>query len=432
MLSSRSKMITCLLASALAVTGSPVIASSAFAAESSQVDLHLDAATKDALGAQELVDTYRKYSCFEVEDPAVRDEYRAGKGVRVPLTQIFDDLWYIGDEYVGQYILKTASGGFALLDTLNNSSEVMTYTLPALKSLGIGPQHPLEGAFLSHGHEDHDGGAAQLRAVFGPDLPIYLGSADAAGKTYAPEPIDSANPQPQTVTVGGSRIVAQSVPGHTPGSLVALIPVHQNGVRQLMLMNGRAGIPDTVEGSRQYLEGTERAYRLAQEYGATGTIHTHPLSDGSTGHMNAIRDAGTREPNPFVMGNEKTLRAAAIWRECAAARAAQVDSAATIPVWRTTATEILDMRPFTTRLSARVSSGWGTSAGQAVTFDVDGAPGGCTAVTDESGIARCESTFPLLPKQALNAVFDGNHTVEYVNLPSVGSDRVPTPRGDAG
>ncbi len=82
-MSGRSKMISCLLASALAVTGSPVIASPASAAESSQVDLHLEAATKDVLGAQELVDTCRKYSCSEVEDPSIRDEYRAGKGIRV-------------------------------------------------------------------------------------------------------------------------------------------------------------------------------------------------------------------------------------------------------------------------------------------------------------------------------------------------------------
>lgn len=128
------------------------------------VEDHLDAATKNAYEHQHLIDTYRKYSCFEVEDPSIRDEYRAGSSERIPLTKVLDGLWYIGDGYVGQYIFETESGGLALIDTLNNSSDFDTFTLPALKSLGLSDDKPLEGVFISHGHWDHDGGAPALRA----------------------------------------------------------------------------------------------------------------------------------------------------------------------------------------------------------------------------------------------------------------------------
>lgn len=57
------------------------------------MDAHLDAATKNAIGDDYLVDTYRKYSCFEVEDPSIREQYRGGAGVRIPLTKVLDGLW---------------------------------------------------------------------------------------------------------------------------------------------------------------------------------------------------------------------------------------------------------------------------------------------------------------------------------------------------
>ncbi|MFG3552352.1 MBL fold metallo-hydrolase [Streptomyces sp. NPDC047725] len=407
----------------ISATGTPAAADTPKPRTTTEVDVHLDAATRNAAGDQTLLNTYRKYSCFEVEDPSIRDEYRAGADTRVPLTRMLDDLWYIGDRYVGQYILKTADGGFVLIDSLNNSSEVTKYTIPALQALGMTAPSQLKGVILSHGHGDHDGGASQLRALFGPDLPIYMGSADAAGKTYAPTPIDSTDNKPQFITLGGTRIAAQSVPGHTPGSLVLFIPAHHNGHNVKLLVNGRGGIPTTAAGSRQYLQGTERAYWAAKQLGATGTIHTHPLSDVSMRNIDSVHANGTIDPY-FLLGTQRTLRAAALWRECAAARAAQADPAATIPVWRVTTVELPQRMPLTKQLSARVDSPWGPVPGQRVEFSAQGSKAGCVAITDQHGEANCRSAITLRPRQKVTAKFAGNTSAEYVNLPSSGSAHV--------
>jgi glyoxylase-like metal-dependent hydrolase (beta-lactamase superfamily II) len=61
-----------------------------------------------------------------------------------------------------------------------------------MQTLGLSASYPLKAVFLTHGHGDHDGGAKWLLDNLG--ARSYIGSADAAGKTYAPITIDSAEP----------------------------------------------------------------------------------------------------------------------------------------------------------------------------------------------------------------------------------------------
>ena len=405
--------------SASAAPSAALDSSDASQESATSVEAHLDAATRNAFRDQHLIDTYRKYSCFEVEDPSVRNEYRAGSDVRLPLTKVLDGLWYIGDGYVGQYILETASGGFALIDTLNNSSDFETYTLPALKFLGLSDTKPLEGVILSHGHWDHDGGVPAIRAHFGPDLPVYLGSRDAVGKTYGPTLVDTGTLEIQEVTIGGTRIHAQPTPGHTPGNLVWFVPVEHEGESQLLLVNGRSAVPQTIDAAVQYLAGTELQYNAARRLGATGTIHTHPLSDGSLRQINAVNATGAGDPN-FILGKERTLQAAAIWRASAAARIAEMDPSVNIPVWRATTVALAERKPITRQLSATVDSPWGPVVGQVVTFRA-GTEVACAAVTDSSGVAECKSDKPIQPHQEVTAAFEGNEGQGYVNLPTTSS-----------
>ncbi|MDS2172754.1 MBL fold metallo-hydrolase [Nesterenkonia sp. CL21] len=385
-------------------------------APSASVEDHLEAATKNAFGDEQLLETYRKYSCFEVEDPSVRDEYRAGSDVRIPLTEVLDGLWCIGDGYVGQYILETESGGLALIDTLNDSNDVETYTLPALEALGLSEDKPLEGVFISHGHWDHDGGAPALRAHFGPNLPIYLGSGDAEGKTYEPTLIDTSTSEVQEITLGETRMHVQPTPGHTPGNLVGFLPVEHDGEHELLLVNGRSGIPQSIEESLQYLEGAELQYEAARSLGATGIIHTHPLSDGSLRQITAVNETGADDPD-FILGTERTLQAAAIWRECAAARVTELHPSVDVPVWRATTIQRPEQRPLTRKLSATVGSPWGPVVGEVVTFR-DGESVACEAVTDADGVAECRSEAPIRPHHEVTATFEGSGGQDYVNLPS--------------
>lgn len=409
---------------------------------SAETQRHTKASVKNG-GGDVTIHTYiRNYACAEYEDQNVFNRWSAERRTfRIPLLQIFDDLWFVGDAYVGQYILKTPQGGFILIDTLNNSAEVDTYTIPALKQLGwTGPSTPVHAALITHGHGDHDGGANRLRALF-PGIEIYIGSGDARGKAYNPIQLNSANLEPDERTIGGVKIVFQSMPGHTAGATSFIVPVHQDGVQHNIWQGGRNGSPNSVSGSIDYLRSTERAYWLLKKYNAQGTFHVHPNSDGSNARFEHIQRHG-RSPNPFLIGNERTTRAAAVWRDCAAGWLGTRDATASEKVWRVTTLKLPELAPQANTITAQLSSGWGVTdpdrnrttpdtqwgpiAGQTVSFNVDGAAV-CTAVTNTTGTASC--TLPnggkLLPNQKVTATFDGETTATFINLPSTGSGVVP-------
>ena len=424
------------IAIAVAAVSGGMLANPATAAsdQENEIQEHLTEATKNSGGDLDLINSYRSYSCDAVEDPGMYSRTSAErKSTRVPLTQIFDDVWYIGSMYVGQYIIQSESGGFVLIDALNNSAEVDEYTVPALKALGVGEEHPLEAVLLSHGHGDHDGGAKRLRELYGPDLDIYVGSGDASGKTYAPITVDSSVAEPQELTVGGTEFVIQSIPGHTPGALNFVVPVHQGDDEFRLLMGGRQGHPKSVAAAQGYLTGTERTYQLAKAYNVDGTFLTHPTSDGSTVRMQTIEREGRDGKNPFIIGNDRTLRAASIWRGCAAAWLASVDAETDVPVWRFTDLSLPSLNARSREVSASIITGWGASndgdgwgplIGETVTFSVEGSDAQCTAKTDAAAVASCKLPVALAEGQQVRASFAGSDNDNYVNLASSASTTV--------
>src|SRR6218665_501773 len=178
-------------------------------------DRQMEASRLNTGGDPYMTDPWRAFYCNLPDDNnAIVMAARQRNSIRVPLTQLLDDVWYIGTEYVGQYFLKN-SQGFVMIDGGNNAAEMNNFNIPALQSLGWGPSAPLHAALITHGHGDHDGGASQIKAVTG--ATIYLGSADAAGKAYQPVQLDSSVLTPYDITVGGGAVTVLSTPRHTPG-----------------------------------------------------------------------------------------------------------------------------------------------------------------------------------------------------------------------
>ena len=412
---------------------------------SAETQRHLKASIKNSGGDVDIYNNWRTYMCSEVEDSNVFDRWSPERRTfRIPLTQLFDDMWYIGDMYVGQFILKTPSGGFILIDTLNNTAEVNTYTIPALESLGLTSPSQLLAVLLTHGHGDHDGGARRLRELF-PSVPIYIGSGDAGGKAYNPIQIPSAVAEPQEVNIGGAQIVFQSAPGHTAGTVFYVVPVHQDGQEYKLLQGGRNGAPGNVTAARNFMVGMERAYQAIKRYNVEGTFHVHTNSDGTITSMQRIRREGRYPNNPFIIGNERALRAMGAQRECAAAWLATRDATLAEPTWRVTSLTLPDLESHGSTFTAQLASGWGVTdpdrnrttadaqwgpiGGQPVDFSVDGLAVCTAVVTDAAGTATC--TLPgkgrLLPNQTVSVTFAGQTAATFVNLPSTASEVVPVP-----
>lgn len=416
-----------LLLSAVAL-GSAAAAQSQSQSYPVDVQKHLDAATKNAAGDQDLINYIRRNSCFEVEDSTWRTWARAQDAQKVPLLQLFDNLWFVGTKYTGMYFLKTADNGLLLIDALNNTADANDVIIPALQQLNL----PIRGIYITHGHADHDGGMNRLREVYGYDFPVYLGSGDVAGKTYQPTPIDSSNPAVQSVTIGGTTIQVQAAPGHTPGNQTSLIPVMHKGEQQLLVMNWRSAVPGSAAGSKGYVTGIERVYKMAKDYGAVGYIHTHPISDATLPTINAFLDSRNPATVPLFFGKERTARAAVVARECSAARAQQIDATASFPVWRISSLKFVDEKPTYEKVSAKLESGWGPVAGQPVRFKADGEEISCTASTDNAGVASCSLPRYVAGGSKVTAEFVGTESAQFVDLASSAQVELSEAEGSGG
>jgi glyoxylase-like metal-dependent hydrolase (beta-lactamase superfamily II) len=388
-----------------------------------QSQLHLNNATANAGKSDLFVNVLRPQWCHGAENAGTPPELQ-DRAV-VPATKIFDDTYFMGPRWVGQYVFKTNSGLF-LLDTLNNQTEVQTITEPQLRSLGLDPA-TIKAAMPTHGHGDHHGGGAYLQTTYG--IPIYLGSGDAANKPFTVTPLSTENLSPQPLTVDGLEMTVLSTPGHTPGTFSGVIPVKHNGTPYKVAFWGGTGMPNTTAAARQYLEGTERLYQLARAQGIDGTIHTHPFVDGSLAHIDAIRANGLGAQNPFLLGKQDALRSLTVLRNCSAAKVTQVDATAVLPEWRfstveAAATWVKGQVTNNLSASARVKSPYGVLNSGTVTFAF--APGGeqCTANVGANGIATCSVSSAGATQQSVTVSYAGTESPSTVNLPASASAQV--------
>jgi metallo-beta-lactamase class B len=242
-----------------------------------------------------------------------------GPSVALAPTRAFDQLYYVGTSIVGAWALKT-DAGIILFDAMNNEAEARDVIEPGLRMLGLDPAE-IRIIVLTHGHGDHWGGARYLQDKYG--ARVLLGRGDGGllalrneGRWGDPPRIDGEVRDGITVKLGRARVRLYIMPGHTPGSITALIPVTDNGRPHLVALSGGTGlapqyeadrgVPSHHAGMKGYIASTERLIALGKRAGIDGAISTHPFFDGT---RDKIRDraANPRAPSPWVMGRQGWL-----------------------------------------------------------------------------------------------------------------------------
>jgi glyoxylase-like metal-dependent hydrolase (beta-lactamase superfamily II) len=414
-------LVASFVTAALSMTGA------CLATAQTQTAVHLDAATRNVGNDPFMTQYARAFYCNLPEDnndiviEARGWNNQTGTGAnaqyRIPTTQIFDDVWFVGNHYVGQYIIKTADG-FVQVDSGNTASEFSTFNYPAMQSLGLSPSYPLKAIFLTHGHGDHDGGA--LWALQNLGARSYIGSADAAGKSYAPITINSADLSMRQMSIGGKTFWVLPTPGHTPGSTSSVLEVTDWGTTRRVLINGGQSMTNSIPQVAQYLDSIERTYSMAKALRVDGVMTPHIYWDGEGAKLNEIRATGRTNPSQNIYGHESVMRQLAVARECSAAWLTQLDTTRVLPVWRVSWTKLTVGAPAANQISAQVTNGWGPLASQKVLFTVDNQT--CTALTNAQGVATCARTFTGLGSpggpQKIAAYYLGATSGQFVDLPS--------------
>ena len=258
--------------------------------------------------------------------PKMVADFQSDNSVATP-TKAFDQLYYIGNGFVGSWALKT-SAGIILFDAMNNSDDAQNIVEAGLRQLGLNPGE-IKYIVITHGHADHWGGAKYFQDKF--HSHVLMGaedwklaeapprSATFMGHPYPTPPAKDQNiTDGQKLTLGETTVVLYLSPGHTPASMSAIFPVTDNGQPHVLALFGGTGIPPHVapdtsspqkdSGVLVYLESVRRLIKLGQAAGVDGAISTHPIFDGTIAKTSEIRSRKPGDANPWVLGKSKWVR----------------------------------------------------------------------------------------------------------------------------
>ena len=217
-----------------------------------------------------------------------------------PPHKIIGNLYYVGTESLGSFLVATPEG----LILINSDYE---RTVPVIRSsverLGF-KFTDIKILLGSHAHGDHMQGDAIVKELTGAkvmameqDVPA-LQAMKPGGKTH---PIDRVLHDGDTVTLGGSTLVAHLTPGHTRGCTTWTMKVADGGKTYDVVIIGSVGVnpgyklvnnPDVPQIAEEY----ERAFKVLRGLACDVPLGSHPAMYGLAEKYPKLG----KGPNPFI------------------------------------------------------------------------------------------------------------------------------------
>lgn len=170
--------------------------------------------------------------------------------------KVFDNVYYVGIETVGSYLVAT-SAGLILFDS--TYAETADHILGSVRKLGFDPAN-IKYLIITHQHNDHFAGAPKIKAAV-PGLRVGVSAPDwdTVEKATMIQK-DLVVNDGDTLKLGDTTLKFYVVPGHTVGNLVTEIQARGNGKNYRTLLGvAFAPAPGLTEAS---IKSTERLKML--------------------------------------------------------------------------------------------------------------------------------------------------------------------------
>ena len=153
--------------------------------------------------------------------------------------QILDNIYYVGNDWVGAYLIDTGAG-LILLDA--NFDEVMHIFYRNVRKMGF-KFSDIKWIFVSHGHWDHYDGVGEIQSMT--DCETWFPEGDmflVEERKDAPEfKIDHFYKYDEPIICGNVKITPKLTPGHTPGCTSLFIETEFNGQKVMIGSHGGLG-----------------------------------------------------------------------------------------------------------------------------------------------------------------------------------------------
>ena len=222
----------------------------------------------------------------------------AGGQAREPF-KVFDNLYFVGIEYVASWLLVT-DAGLVLIDALFSDEEYLDYLIGNIEELGFDLAE-LQYIILTQGHPDHYGQAFSLQELTGAVIGTGLGDWELIENdlwsTIAPRRgwvIEDG----ETLTLGDTTIQFMITPGHTSGTASLQFPVVDGETSYQAFLAGGTSVrshdPGTING---FIADMERIKRIE---GIDVQINNHPFIDDLFARQALLNSREEGELHPFV------------------------------------------------------------------------------------------------------------------------------------
>jgi metallo-beta-lactamase class B len=233
--------------------------------------------------------------------------------------RVFDNLYFVGDASTSAWALTTREG-IILIDA-GFQHNVEGTIVGGLRKLGLKPEE-IRYVIVSHGHNDHFGGAKHLQATYG--ARIVMSGADwehmvtwPQRGTPAPFPErDLVVKDGDEVRLGEAVVRIVVTPGHTPGTISPIFEVRDGTRRHHVGYWGGdgAGHLDPAD-IRTYAAAVERFISLEPRVDVP--LSNHVVADGTLLKLPLLAARKAGDPHPFVAGNAQFRAWAGVLKSCA-------------------------------------------------------------------------------------------------------------------
>ena len=235
-------------------------------------------------------------SLARMEDPSIQ---------AVAPFRIFDNLSYVGIEWVAAYVLET-SAGLIVIDSLYG--KWVDHLIDGVRELGLNPAD-IRYVLVTHGHFDHAGGAAILQQRYGAKVVMTaedwkLSARPAGNPRFAfPQTVQDIVAQDgDVIELGDTRITLLKTPGHTPGVLSFRYSVIDGSDTYQAITLGGVGLNFSgVARTEAYITSYERLIR--QQNGITVSLPNHAFMADVFERGLALRKRLVGDSHPFVDGD---------------------------------------------------------------------------------------------------------------------------------
>ncbi len=215
---------------------------------------------------------------------------------------IFDNVAYVGIDWVAAYVIKT-SDGLILIDSLYG--KWVPHLEDGLRKLGLNPAD-VRYVLATHGHFDHAGGAAYFQRRY--RARVVMSKSDWSLATETPSTPYFAFPAPgadivandgDQIVLGDTSVSIIATPGHTPGAISFRYRVQDGEESHEAITLGGVGLNFSgVEQTQTYIRSYERLQK-----GSTGVsvnLPNHAAMGDVFKRRDALASRQAGDLHPFV------------------------------------------------------------------------------------------------------------------------------------